>query len=161
MSADLPPSVAVAAIGEVLNYLFDTGNDEDARAGLLKRVHAALVPGGLFMFDIAGPERAKQAGQRTFAEGPDWTVLVKTDWDAAAGVLSRTITSFRQIGTLYARDVEIHRLALIDPAHVLEQLHAAGFDARAIHGYGATPLPDGVTAFMSKRAARPADGRPE
>lgn len=153
VSAALPACVGVTAIGEVLNYQFDAANDESARTRLFQRVHDALVPGGLFMFDVAGPERARQAAQRSFAEGPGWAVLVKTDRDAAAGVLSRTITSFRQVGTLYERDVEVHRLALIDPAHLLEQLHAAGFDARVIPGYGAAALLDGVTAFLARRGA--------
>src|SRR5262245_23015235 len=47
LTEELPPCVAVAAVGEVLNYLFDRGNKPVALARLFRRIHAALVPGGL------------------------------------------------------------------------------------------------------------------
>lgn len=150
VAAALPTCVGVTAIGEVLNYQFDAGNDESARVRLLRRVRDALVPGGLFMFDVAGPERARQAAQRTFAEGPGWAVLVQTDGDAAAGVLLRTNTSFRQVGTLYERDVEVHRLILLDPSAVLASLRDLGFDAEEIPDYGGVRLPHGMTAFLCR-----------
>jgi SAM-dependent methyltransferase len=154
VSADLPACVAVTAIGEVLNYCFDSANDDRARADLFRRVHAALVPRGLFLFDVAGRQRANLGTQRTFAEGADWAVLVETELDREARVLSRTITSFRKAGTLYRRDVEVHRLTLVDAAEALESLRAIGFEAQAIPNYGAVRLPEGVTAFLClKRAA--------
>lgn len=62
---DLPRCVAVAAVGEVFNYLFDDRNAERRLMGLLRRIHSALVPGGLLLFDVAGPGRAGPEGTRT------------------------------------------------------------------------------------------------
>ena len=150
VSTALPRCVAVTAIGEVLNYAFDTANDSRARAELFERVYHALVPGGLWLFDMAGPERATPGqGQRTFAEGSDWAVLVETD--VASGMLTRTITSFRQVGTTYRRSTEVHRLSLVDQAAVLESLRAAGFESSIIAAYGATSLPQGLVAFLARR----------
>lgn len=52
---DIPPCVAVTAIGEVLNYAFDEANCTAVRASLFDRIYAALAPGGLLVFDMAGP----------------------------------------------------------------------------------------------------------
>jgi SAM-dependent methyltransferase len=151
VSTELPRCVAVTAIGEVLNYACDAANDEPARATLFKRVYQALVPGGLWLFDMAGPERATPGhGHRTFAEGADWAVLVETD--VATGILTRTITTFRQVGTTYRRRTEVHRLSLVDPTDVLKSLRAAGFEASSIAGYGVTRLPQGVAAFLARKS---------
>jgi len=150
VSTDLPACVAVTAVGEVLNYGFDTANDHDARVRLFERVHHALVPGGLLMFDVAGPERKQP--HRTFAEGPDWAVLVEADLEAATGVLRRTITSFRQIDTLFRRDVDIHRLMLLDQSTLLRSLRSVGFEAEVMSGYDAVPLPKGIAPFLCRKS---------
>ena len=151
VSVDLPECVAVAAIGEVLSYGFDAANDDRARADLFRRAYEALVPGGLLLFDVAGPERAEPGSQRTFAQGPDWAVLVETDLEGATGALTRNITTFRQVGTVYRRDAEVHRLTLIDPARALESLRAVGFETQALPSYGASPLPKGVLVFLCRK----------
>jgi SAM-dependent methyltransferase len=151
VSADLPACVAVAAVGEVVNYCFDPANGAGARRDLVRRVHDALRPGGLFLFDVAGPERAKPGKHRTFTEGEDWTVLVEADSNGADRVVTRTITTFRQVGTLYRRSIEVHRLELVDPVEELALLRGAGFEARAIQGYGATALPHGVVGFLCRK----------
>jgi hypothetical protein len=143
--------VAVTAIGEVLNYGFDPANDEAARADLFRRVYRALVPGGLLLFDVAGPERARPGGpHRTFALGNDWAVLVETDIPAT-GRLTRTITSFRQVGDRYRRDDEVHRLTLVDPVALVESLGAVGFEVQPLSRYGAVSLPPGVVAFICRK----------
>jgi SAM-dependent methyltransferase len=151
VSTDLPACVAVTAVGEVLNYGFDAANDHDARVRLFERVHHALVPGGLLMFDIAGPDRTQP--HRTFAEGPDWAVLVETDLDPATGVLTRKITSFRQLDTLFRRDVEIHRLTLLDHAALLQSVRAVGFEARIMSRYDTLPLPKGMAPLLCRKLA--------
>jgi hypothetical protein len=55
VSVDIPTSVAVTAIGEVLDYGFDTNNGSRARNEFFERSYNALVPGGLLLFDMAGP----------------------------------------------------------------------------------------------------------
>jgi SAM-dependent methyltransferase len=152
VSSDLPRSVAVTAIGEVLNYAFDSANDQTARADLFRRVYQALVPGGVFLFDIASRERLRPGGpHRTYAAGTDWAVLVETDGEPVAGLLTRTIISFRRVGSLYRRDTEVHRLTLVDPTAVYDSLHALGFEVEILSTYGAVPLPQGVVAFLARK----------
>jgi SAM-dependent methyltransferase len=152
VSADLPPCVAVTAIGEVLNYGFDAANDAAARAGLFARAFGALAPGGLLLFDVAGPARAPRDGlQRTFSQGANWAALVECECDPGTLTLTRHITSFRQVGALYRRDSETHRMTLIDAAECLAAVRGAGFEARTLSTYGALPLPAGVSVFLCRK----------
>jgi SAM-dependent methyltransferase len=50
--AEIPRYQAVTAVNEVLNYLFDAENEEMGLGRLFRR---ALVPGGVFVFDVLGP----------------------------------------------------------------------------------------------------------
>lgn len=152
VSTAIPSCIAVTATGEVLNYCFDPANDNGARAELFGRVYRALVPGGLWLFDVAGPERMRPGdAHRTFAEGAGWAVLLETEFDAGTGVLTRNITSFRQVGGVYRRDAEVHRLALVDPAGVLATLRGIGFEVQVITSYGSSRLPQGVVAFLGRK----------
>jgi SAM-dependent methyltransferase len=154
VGAPLPTCVAVVAVGEVLSYEFDPANDDRTRFDWFKRVYDALRPGGVLLFDIAGPERApSQESRRSFATGPDWAALVDVSIDQETGNLVRKITSFRQVGTLYRRDDEVHRLSLLEPAAVLTALQRAGFEAEIIPAYKSAPLPPGIVAFRGQRPA--------
>lgn len=161
VSAELPPSVAVTAIGEVLNYVFDSANNEGARAALLRAIYHALAPGGVFLFDVAGPERAgSRRPYHAHAAGRDWAVMVDTAVERGTGLLMRRITSFRQVGDLYRRDEEVHRLILLETTALANGLRDTGFEAETIARYGAEPLPAGVVAFVARKpAAQPVQTR--
>ncbi len=160
VTADLPRSVAVTAIGEVLNYAFDEGNDSRTRNDFYGRAYEALMPGGLLLFDMADSDRAVSDGRhRTFTEGPDWAVLVQTEFDRMSGVLTRNITSFREVEGVYRRDTETHRLVLVDPSEVLESLRSSGFEAQTLPGYGHETLPVGVVVFVGRKPLRDAPSR--
>src|SRR5262245_56559071 len=101
LQTDIPPCVAVAAVGEVSNHLFDRGNRAGAIRKVFRRIHRALAPGGILLFDVAGPGRYPGRGVRKLhAEGPDWAVLVDAEEDRKRGLLTRRITSFRKVGEL-------------------------------------------------------------
>src|SRR5215208_3949931 len=71
--AEIPPCAAVTAVGEALNYVFDERAGHDAVTSLIRRVHDALEPGGVFVFDVAGPGRERGPGpRRDWTEGDDW-----------------------------------------------------------------------------------------
>src|SRR5262245_24727444 len=72
LTEELPPCVAVAAVGEVFNYLFDRGNKPAALARLFRRVHTALAPGGWLIFDMAGPGRVPGGRAQGHREGDGW-----------------------------------------------------------------------------------------
>jgi SAM-dependent methyltransferase len=152
LTAEIPPCVAVAAVGECVNYTFDSGNNRPALEALFRRVHGALRPGGLLLFDAAGPGRVPGGGPRQgHAEGDGWAVLVTTEEDDRAGILTRRITSFRRVGELYRRDPEVHRLRLIRRPEVLEPLRALGFRVRTLRAYGDLRLPPGLVGFLARK----------
>ena len=126
--ARLRPCVAVTAIGEVFNYLFDKRNTPDALAGLFQQVHAALRPSGLFVFDVATPGRVPGGHRRSYTLGADWACLFEAEEDAAARTVTRRITTFRRVEQAYRRVNEVHRLRLYDPQKLLAQLRKVGFN---------------------------------
>ena len=146
-NASLPPCVAVTALGECLNY--EPGGD---RARLFSRVRNALRPGGVFIFDSAGPDRIAENGAgKLWTEGRDWAVLVEKQGDRRRAVLTRRIICFRKSGGGYRRSEEIHRQALYEPAAVLQELSRAGFEARQVNAYGRFRLPEGISGFIARR----------
>jgi SAM-dependent methyltransferase len=152
LDAQLPPCVAVTAIGEIFNYLFDRRNTNARLRGVFRRVHAALRPGGVFVFDVALVGRVPEGIRRGFTAGPDWACLYEACEDPLAHTLERRITSFRKVGEHYRRDAEVHRLRLYRRAPLLADLRAAGFRARTLAGYGATPFPPGYAGFVARKA---------
>ena len=152
LSFKLPPCVAVTAIGECFNYLFDRRNTKPSLLGLVHRVHEALLPGGLFVFDVAGPGRVIGPGtQRSFREAKDWAVLVETEEDPKRMLLTRRITCFRRVGNLYRRDEEVHRLRLYTRSELARQLRRCGFRVRTLRGYGPMRFPPGLFGFMARK----------
>jgi hypothetical protein len=78
-------------------------------------------------------------------------VLVTTEEDERAGILTRRITSFRRVGDLYRRDHEVHTLRLIRRPEVLEQLGDLGFRVRTLRAYGDMRLPLGLVGFLARK----------
>ncbi len=148
----VPDCVAVTAIGEVFGYAFDTANCERVRADVFERIHRALAPGGLLVFDVATPQRAPRDGPvRSFTEGEGWAVLVQAHSDDARRVLTRHITTFRRVGELYRRDTETHVQHLIVPEDVVDVLERIGFQVHGLASYGALPLLPGVAGFVARK----------
>ncbi len=161
VTAELPPCVAVTAVGEIFNYLFDDGNTRPALGKLLRRIHRALRPGGLLLFDVACPGRVPGAGPlRNYREGDDWAVLFTAEEDRKRALLTRTITSFRKVGELYRRDEEVHRLRLYRPSELTGQLRRIGFRVRRLRGYGTQPFPAGWVGFLGRKPQPGAKGQP-
>jgi SAM-dependent methyltransferase len=155
--ADLPPCIAVTAIGECFNYFFDQRNTDAALLRLFHRVYAALCPGGLFLFDVAEPGRVPGSGvQRHFREEEDWAVLVSTEEDRASQRLTRRITSFRKVGKLYRREQEVHTLRLFAGAGLARHLRLIGFRVRLLRNYGPLRFPPGYVALLGRK---PGQGR--
>jgi len=152
LKAELPPCVAVAAVGECVSYLFDDSNSKSTLAKLFRRIHAALAPGGLFLFDVVAPGRVPGTGpRRAFFEGADWAVLVTSEEDRRRGLLTRRITSFRRVGDLYRRDEEVHRQQLLKRAELASQLRSMGFRVRIIRGYGPLRFGPGHVGFTARK----------
>ncbi len=153
LSAALSECVGVAAVGECLNYLFDDRHSMPAIDGLFRRIHEALVPGGILLLDVAEPGRVPGGGPvRRFMEGDDWAVLVESDEEAGDHILTRRITTFRRVGELFRRDRETHRQRLIPRGEVKDSLRAIGFRVRILGGYGTLRFPAGLVGFLARKA---------
>lgn len=153
VGAELPRCVAVCAIGEVLNYAFDEESDDAARAALFAGAFAALAPGGLLLLDVAGPGRAPAEPTRTWFEDDGWAVLTEVRGEDDG--LVREITVFRRDGEAFRRDRETHRLRLVPPERIEEELRAAGFHVERTDRYGDVPLPPGLHGFVARKPVTP------
>jgi SAM-dependent methyltransferase len=152
LTVKFPRCVAVTAIGECFNYLFDRRNTERRLIGLFRRVYDALVPGGVLIFDVAGPGRVVGSGvQRKYWEGNDWATLVAVEEDRQRKLLTRRITSFRKVGDLYRRNEEIHRQRLFTRSEMAEPLRSCGFRVRVLRGYGPMRFPRGLFGFLARK----------
>jgi SAM-dependent methyltransferase len=151
LQAKLVPCIAVTAFGECFNYLMDEGNTDESLHALFQRIYDALVPGGLFLFDVAQPGRIPGGSQRLYREGKDWAVLVDAEEDRQRRTLTRDITSFRKAGKLYRRDHEVHRLRLFTRPALVRQLRGVGFRVRLLHGYGDRRFPPGYAGFLARK----------
>lgn len=151
---EIPPCGAVVSVGEVFNYLFDLRGDEDALPRLFRRVHDALTPGGVFVFDVAEPGQVwRGVPARGFTEGEDWVVMVEREENPDRGVLTRRISTFRKVGESYRRDDEVHRQRLYRAPEVAGKLRWAGFRVRTMRGYGEFRLPRAHVAFVARKSA--------
>jgi SAM-dependent methyltransferase len=152
LKAELPPSVAVTAVGEAINYLFDPENTRSSLAKLLLRIHDALRTGGVFLFDVAEPGRVPGTGiARTYFEGNDWAVLVSSEEDRRRRFLTRRITSFRQVGELYRRDEEVHCQRLLPRSELAAHLRSVGFRVRVLRGYGKLRFGNGHVGLLARK----------
>jgi SAM-dependent methyltransferase len=153
LEADLAPCVAVTALGEVFNFLFDPNNTEHSLLRFFRRIHRALLPGGLLIFDVAMPGRVPGRGaQRKYVEGADWAVLVEAEEDKQRKRLTRRITTFRKTGDLYRRSHEVHELRLFNRSELLGQLRQIGFRARTLSGYGRLRFVPGYVGFLARKS---------
>ena len=141
----LPPCDAVTAIGEVLSYR-STPSRQPLRE-VFRRVHQALRPGGLFVFDliVAGSPMSYQA----WRSGPTWTVLVRVS--ERRRVLTREIVTFRKIGRRYRRGAERHHLSVRPASAVVADLRRVGFHVTTARGYGHLELPVRRLAFVARK----------
>jgi SAM-dependent methyltransferase len=153
LTAKLPRCVAVAAVGECVNYLFDPANTRLKLIRLFRRIHAALEAEGVFILDVAEPGRVPGPGpRRMFVEGADWAILVITEEDKRTRILTRRITTFRRCGELYRRDHEIHRQRLIARQEITGQLREIGFRVRGLGGYGPLKFGPGHAGLLARKA---------
>jgi prepilin-type processing-associated H-X9-DG protein len=151
-TADLPPCVAIAMVGEGLNYLFHDGHSPEQVRRVLGRAFTALAPSGLLILDVAEPGRVTGPGpSRNFAEADGWAVLVTTEEDRQQELLTRSITSFRKIRNLYRRDHEVHQLRLLPRTLIFSWLQKIGFEVQILSGYGPAPFVQGHVGFLAAK----------
>ena len=132
---DFPRCAAITALGECFNYLFDDRNRRSSLRRLFRQAYRALQSGGLLIFDVAGPGRAK-AWDRRFWTGRDWACLTEFEQDQRRALLTRRMTTFRKVGRYYRRSEETHVQQLYRGAQLAADLRETGFRVRTVRGYG-------------------------
>lgn len=155
----IPPCIAVTAIGECFNYLFDQDSTTPALLNLFQRIFDALCPGGLFMFDVAEPGRVPTGTFRTYTEGEDWAVLMNAEEDKRHRCLTRHITTFRRVEStvgdnvkeFYRRDRETHRLRLFDREELIAPLETIGFWVQSLDRYGTLFFGSGHQGVLAQK----------
>lgn len=150
LDAELPPCVAVTSMGECFNYAFDKRSSPAALKAVLRRVYNALLPGGMLVFDIAEPGRGRGPKHANML-GADWAVLVERREDSRTSKLSRSITTFRKIGTAYRRSQETHVQRLYKAADIARMLRGISFSVRIMRGYGQYRFPRSLAAIAAKK----------
>jgi SAM-dependent methyltransferase len=141
----LPPCAAVLAIGEVLNYLVDPGHTLDALASFFARVHTALTPGGILLFDVGRRGAFPRTGA-THIAGEGWEVYIEKATDESGRYLTRRVITYRE----GRRSEEIHEARLYEVAELTTMLHAAGFAVQVRRGYGTRRLPPTHDVYLAK-----------
>jgi SAM-dependent methyltransferase len=161
LDAELPPAVAATALGEALNYATDPRAGPAELERLAHRVHRALDPKGVFLFDVATPGREGPARTRQqFHDRDQWTLYMRTQESEDGTTLDRFITIFRKTTEgAYRRTDEHHLLRLYDPASVERILREAGFDVGTLDVYPADSPPPKPLAGWKVFVARPRGGR--
>ncbi len=157
LDAELPAAVAVTATGDALNYAADPRTGMEQLGELARRVHDALHPEGVFLFDIATPGRAGPDGVReVFHDRETWTMHVRAEESVDRTTFHRYISLFSRTGPdTYRRRDEHHVLRLYEPADVLGTLGAGGFTARTLEAYDPMPTVPGAWTGLVVVEARP------
>ncbi|MER7007506.1 class I SAM-dependent methyltransferase [Dactylosporangium sp. NPDC000555] len=148
VDVELPRCAAVLSVGQCLGYQFDPRASLPA---LVRRIAAALRPGGLLAFDLNAPDPAERGHTILHRDEPGWTLVAATTVDT--DTLTRRITLFRRSGDTWRRTDEQHVVRLYEPATVLRGLTAAGFHARTFHEYGDSPFPAGLVGYHALKPA--------
>jgi SAM-dependent methyltransferase len=152
--ADLPPSDAVTAIGEILCYLPAPATSAAGLRRLFRKVAHALRPGGVFVFDALVADPADPMCYRNWRQGEDWAVLSDVDESAARERLTRRITTFRRVNGTWRRSQETHVLRVLDRRGIEQALAEAGFATRVSTRFGLMRLPSRRLCFRARKPGK-------
>ena len=155
VDAELPQgALAIALIGEVLNYTFDIRNDAGRLRELFERAWKALLPGGLLVFDLAAPGRVPDpqppAGHQ---EGEDWAITHAAQQIPDTPLMVRTIKTVRRTADGPRTGEEKHHLLLYPQADVEAALREAGFEVEVRDGYSAAVTIPGLPVYLARKPA--------
>src|SRR5690606_31284179 len=117
----LPSCVAIAAVGEGLTYLSDP-SEELSLERLFARIAAALLPGGVLIFDAVEHARDEAMNYSAERSGDDWNLSVRVTEDTTRSLLKREITIVRGSSGARRRTREVHYVRTLDPIETRESL---------------------------------------
>lgn len=143
----LRPCRAVLAIGETLMYLSDPSNTPDALRAFFARVHAALAPGGMLLFDL-GRDGAYPPQGSSHTVGDGWEVYIEK-W-LRGNVLYRRVITYRE----GRRSEELHEARLHSREEMTAALREAGFRVQVRRSYGTRRLPPTHDVYLATSGVR-------
>ena len=151
IDARIPRCDVVIAVGEVIAYV----TSSPACAGLpialrefFGRVHHALKPGGLFLFDfIESAERRTYPVKTHGARG--WAIAVRADVDRTGRILTRRMITVRRLRRHFRSSREVHRVRIYSRRAIAGALRRTGFTARMSRSYGRYRLMAGDVAVVA------------
>lgn len=157
VDAAIPPSVAVTALGEALNYATDPRSGLAATEAVARRVYDALVPDGVFAFDVSTPGRNLGLDRRErIHDHGDWVLTMQAQ--ESGDQLERRISIYtRESDGRYVRVDERHVIHLYDADALRALLIDIGFTVETFPSYGedrgdSTP-PMGWFVFVASKPA--------
>lgn len=129
----------IIAIGEPLTYHRPEVDAYARLTDLFGRAAAALVPGGLFTFDVIArsPE-----GPTLDATGARKGEGFRVEWTTRdlGHRLERHIRTTARIDGVWSESTEVHHVAVFDAPRLVSLLGAVGFEATVSTAYDAFPL---------------------
>jgi SAM-dependent methyltransferase len=152
---DLPPCDAVVAIGEVFNYIPPVAEQHPRLSTQFFKIAQALRKGGAFLFDVLVQATVKNVTYEKWSEGEDWAAHVTIHEDRTARTVDRQITLFRQVGELYRRTNETHRLYMHWRSQIERDLRQFDFAYKYSHRY------DDYVLLPRRLAFHATKGRPK
>ena len=148
-STALPRCGAIIALGEVVDYLGDRHSLSAHDRGLFRffgRAARALEPGGLLLFDFMESARHRTFDSST-RSGRDWALVASARADGA--ILTRSITTIRQVNGRLRLSQETHRVRLYHRRAIAAVLRRAGFRVAFRRSIGRVPLIRGDVAVFA------------
>lgn len=154
--AEIERSVAVTAIGEVLQYATDPRAGLHSLRRLAARVFDALEPGGVFAFDVSTPGRnLGHEVRHVFHDHGTWMLGMQATEDDDH-YERRIVILVQEPDGRYRRVDEVHRMVLFTVPQVRAVLETAGFRVEVQTSYGtptASTPPDGWAVFVATKPA--------
>ena len=149
-STPLPRCGAIVALGEVVNYLGDrrTAAHDRELFRFFTRAARALEPGGLLLFDFMESARHRTFNAST-RRGNDWAIVASARADGA--ILTRDITTIRQVNGRLRLSQETHRVRLYPRRVIVAALRRAGFRVAIRRSIGRVPVIRGDAVVVARR----------
>jgi SAM-dependent methyltransferase len=151
IDARIPRCDAVIALGEVIAYVTSsracTGLPMALRQ-FFRRVHQALKPGGLFLFDFIESAERRTYPVKTHG-AREWAIAVTADVDSSGRILTRRMITLRRLQRQYRSSREVHHVRIYGRRAIAEALTREGFTATMSRSYGRYRLMAGDVAVVA------------
>ena len=126
---DMEPFDLVICLYDSLNYLLEPGDLDRVCAA----VRQALVPDGLFIFDVNTRYRLSQVDDEVMAfEDPNYCLIWRNSYDISREVWTANLTGFIRQGECYERFQEVHQERAYDPDELAAAVDGAGLELLAM-----------------------------